>query len=234
MRANKTRRYIKKLKNDGTEYVVRYKSDAKLRVKISLYIAVFINMIYAILQFGLGLEHNSLWFYSIAAYYFLLVLVRFFLLRDVRGLRPGEDVESEFKRYRFCGIILLIMHEVLVVIVFFMTYFGQSFEHHPLTTALMGVYTVVAMIFAIVNLIKYRKYKSPILSACKTVSLASVSVSVLTLESAVFSSFGEGIPERFKEHMIFFTGAALCVFLMALAISMIVHSTKELKHLKDE
>jgi hypothetical protein len=70
-------------------------------------------------------------------------------------MRLGQDIEEEFRHYRFCGIVLLVMHEVLVLIVFFMTYFGRSFEHRPITTIAMAVYTFVAMTVSIINVIKY-------------------------------------------------------------------------------
>jgi len=37
-----------------------------------------------------------------------------------------------------------------------------------------------------------------------------------------------------QEHMIFITGAIVCIFIIWLAIFMISVSTKELKHLKDD
>ena len=223
--------YAKRVKEEN-KYINRYTTDAKLRVKISLYISVFLNSIYSVFQLVLGIEHNSLWFYSLSAYYFLLVLMRFFLLRDMRGLRPGADVESEFHRYRFCGVVLLVMHEVLVLIVFFMTYFGKTFEHRPITTVAMAIYTFIALTVSTINIIRYRKYKSPILSACKAVSLAATAVSVLTLMSAMLNSFGSSVERNMREHMIFVTGAAVCILIMSLAISMIIHSTRELKNLK--
>jgi len=223
--------YIKKVKEQN-KYINRYTTDAKLRVAVSLYGSLAINILYAVFQCGLGIFHGSFWFYSLSAYYVLLVLMRFFLLRDVRGLRPGEDIISEYKRYRFCGIILLIMHQVLVAIVFFMTYFGRSFAHNQITTIAMAAYTFTSMTLAIVNLIKYRKYKSPILSACKTVNLAAAAVSMLTLESAMFSSFGTDIDHSLQDHMIFITGVAVCIFIIVLAIFMITRATKELKKLK--
>ena len=151
--------------------------------------------------------------------------MRVFLLRDIKSMKLGKDIETEYRHYRFCGIVLLIMHEVLVLIVFFMTYFGRSFKHHPITTIAMAAYTFAAMTVSILNVIKYRKYKSPILSACKSVSLAAAAVSMLTLESAMLNSFGTDAERAIHGHMIFFTGAAVCILIMGLAISMIIHST---------
>jgi len=66
MKIPKFVKYFKRVKNEN-EYVARYRSDAQLRVKISLYISVFINSFYAVFQLGLGLTHDSFWFYSLSA-----------------------------------------------------------------------------------------------------------------------------------------------------------------------
>jgi len=57
-------------------------------------------------------------------------------------------------------------------------------------------------------------------------------VSMLTLESAMFSSFGTDIDHSLQDHMIFITGVAVCIFIIVLAIFMITRATKELKKLK--
>ena len=221
-------RWIKKMKTENP-LMVRLTDDPQLRVKLSLYGSVLINLAYAVFQLGLGFYHGSFWFHSLAAYYFLLVLVRFFLLRDVRGLKPGEDLRSELKRYRFCGIILLIQTSALISIVFFMTYFGRTFTHHFITTIAMAAFTFTSLTVAIVNVIRYRRYHSPVFSASKAISLASAAVSMLTLEAAMFTAFGEEGTEQMQGIMTLLTGIGVCFFVMVLAISMIVHGTKQLR-----
>ncbi|MBQ7876660.1 MAG: hypothetical protein IJ316_05145 [Clostridia bacterium] len=214
---------------DENRYVNLYMNDAHLRVKISLYISVAMNAIYSVFQLVLGIYHASVWFYALAMYYFCLVLMRFFLLRDIRSTIPGENMAAELKRYRFCGIVLLCINLALAVIVFYITWQNRGFRHHYITTIAMAAYTFTAFTLAIINLVKYRKYKSPVISATKVIGLASATVSVLTLETAMLTAFGEEGQEFFRQIMTALTGAAVCVFVLVLAIFMIIKSTKELK-----
>ena len=112
-------RWIKRVKRDN-KYISRYFSDRHLRVKLSLYGSVTINALYALLQLYSGVFYHSVWFYSLASYYFVLALMRFFVLRDtIRTDSPGLHKQMEWRRYRFCGVLLLWMHVILSAIVFY-------------------------------------------------------------------------------------------------------------------
>ncbi|MBO5415943.1 MAG: hypothetical protein J6A83_04870 [Clostridia bacterium] len=219
---------IKRIKEEN-KYVMRLSADARLRVKLSLYGSLIMNTAYAFFQFGLGLYHGSFWFHSLALYYLLLVIMRFFLLRDVRGMTQGDNIRSELKRYRFCGVILLTMTLALVSMVFFITYFNRGVEHHYITTIALAAYTFASMTMAIVNVVKYRKYNSPLFSASKAINLAAATVSMLTLETAMLAAFGGEEVEQMRGLMTLLTGVGVCLFVVAIAISMICKATRELK-----
>lgn len=221
-------RFWKRVKEQN-QYVKQWTNDPALRIKISLYLSLTMNTAYALLQLGLGLWHRSFWFYSLAIYYFLLVLVRFFLVRDVRGLTSEKDLVSEYKRYRFCGIILLIMNLALISIVFYVAYLDKGATHNDITTITLAAYTFGSFTIAIVNTVKYRRYHSPLYSAAKVINLAASSVSLLTLESAMFSAFGGETTAQTRHTMTLWTGIGICFFIMAIAIYMIVHATNHLK-----
>lgn len=223
--------FVKKVKEEN-KYVNRLMTDAHLKVKLSLYGSFAFNAAYEVFQLGLGRYHSSVWFYSLAVYYILLAVMRFFLLRNVRAYAPGENMRLEWQRYRFCGMVLLIMNLALAVIVFYITWQNRGFEHHPITTIAMAAYTFTAFTVAIVNLVKYRKYKSPVFSAAKAISLASAAVSMLTLETAMFTAFGEGETEDFRMMMTGATGVCVCIFVLVMAVYMIVRSSREIKKSK--
>lgn len=224
-------KFVKRITEED-KYISRLVNDAHLRVKLSLYGSLLLNAAYAVFQFGLGLFHGSFWFHSLAIYYLLLVVMRFFLLRDVRSFTPGEDMASELRRYRFCGIILMIMNVALVAIVFFMTYFNRGFEHHFITTIAMAAYTFTALTVAIVNMVKYRRYHSPVFSASKAINFAAALVSMLTLETAMLNAFGDESIEAYRRLMTGLTGLAVCLFVLGLAIFMVVKANRELKKLE--
>lgn len=225
-------RYFKGLR-DSNRYVNRLTGDTRLRVKLSLYGSLGINTAYALLQLGLGIRHRSYWFYSFAVYYAMLVLMRFLLLRDVKGKRPDEeDTVSELKRYRFCGAVLLLMNTALTSIVFFITYRGYTFEHSEITTIAMAAYTFTSFSMATVNLIKYKKYRSPLYSAAKTVNLVAASVSMLTLETTMLSTFGADSDYGFRQLMTGITGITVCLFILCISVYMIYNATNKLRAIK--
>lgn len=224
-------RWIKKFKNEN-RYVQIYLSDRHLRMKVSLYNSVTMNTLYAALQFGSGLYYDSIWFYALAGYYVLLAIMRFFLLKETLKEKPGENQYMEWLHYRFIGIILLLMNLSLAVIVFFIVWENRGFEHHYIYTIALAAHTFFSMTMAIINVIKYRRYKSPVMSSAKVISLASALVSMLSMETAMLHAFGAENGPEFRQLMTALTGTGVCVIILAMAVYMIIHGTKEIKKTK--
>lgn len=215
-------------------FLRRYRSDVRLRTKISLGSSLTINLAYALFQLCLGIYHSSVWFYAFACYYFLLTVMRFFLAKETARSAPGENRFRELLLYRLCGVLMLLMNLALSVIVGYIVWQGRTFRHHEITTIAMAAYTFTALTLAIINTVKYRKYQSPVLSAAKAISLASASVSMLTLETAMLTAFGGDDSPKFRVFMTGAVGAAVCLFVLGLAIFMIARSTKEIRKFKEE
>lgn len=148
---------------------------------------------------------------------------------EIRRTDPGENRIRQWKRYRLCGVLLLGMNLILGVIVGCIVWQGRTFRHHEVTTIAMAAYTFAAMTLAIIDLVKYRKYNSPVLSASKAIRLATASVSMLTLETAMLTAFGGDESPAFRTVMTAATGTAVCLFVLMMAVTMIVRSAKECK-----
>jgi hypothetical protein len=104
-----------------------------------------------------------------------------------------------------------------------------------ITAIAMAAYTFTALTTAIINVIKYRKYNSPVYSASKAISLAAALVSMLTLESTMLTTFGDETMSAIeRKWMLGATGGAISLMIVATAIYMIVVGTKKLKQLKTE
>lgn len=163
---------FKKIKNEN-KYVLKYRQDPNLRIKLSLYGTFFINITYSIFQLCLGIYHKSFWFYSMAIYYALFSIVRFYLLNFTKKNKLGVDILGEYKRYNFCGWVMLLMNIAVTIIIFFIIYFGKTFYHHEITTIALAAYTFLSFGLSIFSFIKYRKYNSPMYSAAKSLNLVS-------------------------------------------------------------
>ena len=227
-------RLVKAFKNEN-KYIIRWQSDTRLRVKVSLYASIIINAIYAVFHLWLGIYHRTFWFSSLGAYYVCLSAMRYYLLGHTKKYAPGEKRENELKKYRACGIVFLIMNIALSLIVFFMLYWNRTFTHHMITTIAMAAYTFTAFTLAIINVIKFKKYNSPVYSASKAISFAAVCVSMLTLTSTMLTTFSDGTMSELENKMMLAgVGFAVVGVVLAMAIRMIVKGTRELKTINTE
>lgn len=227
-------RFVKNFRTEN-KYAQIWFGDTRLRVNVSLLFSTLWNAGYGIFQLVLGIYYSSAWFYSLAGYYICLALMRFFLVRHSVKNHPGEKMREELHKYRTCGWIFLLMNLALSVMMFYMVAKDRAVRHHEITTISMAAYTFLTFTVAIINVIRYRKYESPIFSAAKAISLASASVSMLTLESTMLVTFsGDGLSVMTRRLFMGISGAAIFVFIIAMAIYMIVQSTKKLKAFKTE
>lgn len=226
-------KFLKNLK-DENKFLKKWFTDVHLRVNVTLYGSLIWNVAFAILQLGLGFYHKSFWFYSMFSYYVILAIMRFFLVKHTTKYKANEQTEVETKKYILCGWLLLLMNLTLSVIIFFIVYLNQTFNHHMITTIAMATYTFLTLSFAIVNIIKYRKYKSPVYSAAKSISFIAACVSMLTLETTMITSFGEQESPLFRQIMLSLTGIAVIAIAITLAIIMIVKGNNQLKIINNE
>ncbi len=214
-------------------YAQKWMSDMHLRINATLLGGLVWNLLYAALQTGLGLRHGSFWYYSMAAYYACVGVMRLCLLGHIRQYAPGEQMRKELVRYRACGWVFLLMNMALALMVFFMVYWNRTFYHGEITTIALAAYTFASFAFAIVNIVKFRRYNSPVLSASKAISMACACVSMITLESTMLTTFGaEEMDMLTRKLFLAYSGGAVSAFVIGMAVFMIVRSTKALGRLE--
>ena len=211
-------------------YARRWREDIRLRMNTSLYGSLLWNTAYALLQLGMGFRHHSFWFYSLAGYYLSLSVMRFFLVRYTRRYNPGEQLREELRRYRACGAILLVMNLALALMIFFMVYWNRTFHHHEITAIALAAYTFTALTRAIIHIRKCRFIGSPVYSASTAIRLAAACVSMLTLESTMLTTFGDGSMDlAVRRILLGVSGGVVSVMIIAMALYMIVQGTKKMR-----
>ena len=227
-------RFFKRFKEEN-KYAQKWLTDTRLRVNVSLYGSFMWSALYGVFQLWLGFYHHTFWFYSLGAYYICLGIMRFFLVRHTRKYAPGERMQAELIKYRTCGWVFLVMNLALSLIIFFMVYWNRTFQHHMITAITMAAYTFTAFTMAIVNVVKYKKYNSPVFSASKAISFAAACVSMLTLTSTMLTTFNDGTMDALtRKMMLGSVGAAVSGTVVTMAIYMIAQGTKKLKKYNTE
>lgn len=234
--------FFKKAKNDiknhlvvekirGTKLGGRLFDDVRFRTELSLYWGLLINFLYIFMKLFSGIYYRSVWFVALAGYYILLAVMRFILLRKGKKRTEKLSAESEIKRYRMCGITLLIMNQALAGIVIFMVHQNKGFDYPGLLIYAMAMYSFYSIITAVINLVKFRKHGSPLLSAAKVINLVAAMVSILSLETAMLAQFGSDDDPLFRKAMTGATGGGVCTIVIGIAIFMIWKSSRQLKAL---
>lgn len=221
-------------KTVGSQQGQRFMSDPIYRAEIALYAGLAINLAYTVLKMISGIVFRSLWFGALAGYYLLLSILRFALLHHARRSPVGENLISEWRRYRFCGCMLLVMNQALTVIVVLVVRQNSGFAYPGILIYIMAMYAFYAVFNAMRSVIRFRHRGSPVLSAAKAVSLVAALVSVLSLETAMLTQFGTAEDERFRQIMTGSTGAVVCVTVLAMAAYMIAKSTRQVRKLKED
>ena len=215
-----------------TPFGSRLLGDAVFRSEITLHGGLFINLLYVALNLFSGIRYRSAWFISIAFYYISLSIMRTVLVHYIHHNTVGQDIPAEYRRYRICGIILLMMDQALVGIVIYMITQNQGFSYPGLMIYAMAMYSFYITIVAIINVVRYRKRGSPLLSAAKVTSLTAALVSMLSLETAMLSQFGNG-EQELRRIMLAISGGIVCILILTMSVYMIVRSTKQLKKLQN-
>ena len=207
----------------------RYMTDRAFRTKASLYLSLGINLLYVgtnVWSWHLG---HSWWFVVLSVYYSIMAVMRFLLVRYARLNALGSSVLKEWKWSRICAYILLLVNLTLSGAVMMMLYQNRGYDYPGILIYVMAMYTFYATTHAIVDIIKYRKLGSPVMTTAKIVSLSSALVSMLNLETAMFAQFGEEMTLRDQQIMIAATGAGISIVVITLSILLIARATKEIR-----
>lgn len=210
-------------------YGNRFMTDMPFRTHVSLYGSLGVNLLYVVMNGVSGILYHSAWFYILALYYTILAAMRFLLVRFVNRTGIGRDRFRELRRSRLCGYILLTLNLALSGAVLMILHQNKGFEYNGMLIYVMAAYTFYITVNAIINLVKYRKLGSPVMSMAKIINMAAALVSMLSLETAMFSQFGEDMSPDDQRLMIMLTGAGVSIVIVAMSVYSIVKNSKEMK-----
>lgn len=203
-------------------------------------ISLWLNVIYAIFNGVYAIIYKSGWYTALCVYYFLLAFMRisvmFFQRKRHISLKNNNTQEeqnkwkiTELKRYVYCGIGLTVMPLCLSLAITLIITNGRGYSYAGLTIYAVATYTFYKVISSIVNVVKAKKQDDYTIRALRNIGLADSAVSLLALQTAMFSAFGQGA-DTYLFNVI--TGAGVCALTVIIGASMIYKGKKEQKELK--
>ena len=146
------------------------------------------NLFYALFRGVVGILHSSVWSLSLAAYYLVLGLLRAYLSHAYKVRKEKGGLKYERKCYRSTAWLLFLLNIPMSGMTALMILTDSGFSYPGYVIYLSAIYTFYISTVSVVNLVRYRKLGSPVLSAAKVLNVVAVMMSVLGLQTAMISS----------------------------------------------
>ena len=209
-------------------FVIKYTNDIQLRMKLRLYSSVCINMLYACFKLLTGFLIHSIWEMHVGMYYLMLSVIRVNLSSHFSFQQIGKNKELEIHKYRLCGYCLIILNLLFSGEVILMVCRKYTYVYPGYMIYVAVMYAFYAIINAGINIIRYRKYDSPIINAANIICFITALVSMFSLQTAMLTQFGEhSLHENQMVNAL--TGSIISITILTITIFMVYTSKKKLK-----
>lgn len=199
-----------------------YQREFLTVTKATMFFSFAFNFIYGIFKLGIGIYYSSWWFIVFAIYYLLLCFMKFSLLKNI------NNCKKEYQKLKHTGLILLFLNLVLIGIILVIIKQDQVIHYHGFFIYLVALYDFYFIIRAIINFFKYRNNHKPIIASSKCIDLTVAMISMISLEVAMISQFGNN-DSHFKFIMTGCMGSVICFINSFMAIYMILKANKHLR-----
>ena len=196
----------------------RYFKDLAFRGSISIYQGIAVNLFYVAFRIMAAIRYVSVWFLSMAVYYLVLGGLRAYLIVCYRRRTP----ELERRCYHTTAWFLFLLNIPMGGMIVLTVRTDSGFSYPGYVIYLSALYTFYTMITSAINLIRFRRLGSPILSAAKVLHFVAAMMSILGLQTAMISRFSEN-GENYRRMMNAITGGFVYGIVILIAIYMLLH-----------
>jgi hypothetical protein len=171
---------------DKLPLVSLYLKNERLRINISLFVGMVLNLGYVALNVTYGVIYDSLWYVSIALYYALLTLIRYTVLRENRRAAMPDA-------RRACligGILFIALDAALAYMVYHMLTNGTRISYRAEFVTLLSLYSAFSVVRALIGVFSPRAARPPLYRAGYAIRLTSALVSIFNLITATATGIG--------------------------------------------
>ncbi len=219
-------------KNDFTH---KLSKDYSFRTLIFATCSFIINIGFVVFNLVLAILSRTVWYGSLAGYYFLLSILRggvFFGEKKAKELAKDETEYQlrRWKNYKICGIALFVLDIVMAGAVTLMVLLQKPSNYTDIMAIAFAAYSFYKIILAIYNIFKARKTKDAQIQSFRNISLADAAVSLLSLQVTMVATFS--VDGENMALLNALTGAFVCLLTIGIGVFMIINGDKELKKYK--
>jgi len=199
----------------------KYFEDLRFKNLINLSLSTIFNLIFIFINFINGIINKSLWFTSLSIYYLFLTIIKIYLLTNFKS----STKSTENNIYKYVGYLLMLLNLILSGVMVQMIIKNKAVADNSYMIYLNALYSFYLIISAIINVIKYRKYKNKLLTSVKIINFFTATVSIFMLQTTLLATFGENQLE-FIKLMNTITGSVISILTLGISSYMIIKSNK--------
>lgn len=202
--------------------------NKELRFSAKLYINQFIDFAYGFYKIAAGIVFGSAWIGADGIYNMAQALIQLFQI--LRRKKAGT-IQQQWRSYRVCGWLVLLMHLSLIGIVFQTVNWNRVEEAGEIMLIATAAFAFYKFISSIIRLAKDRKHTHPIDSSVRMLGLSQAIFAIFSLQAGLLHTFGTG--ESWEHWLNLAVGCAVCLLTVAIGIYMLHRSGRELKKLQE-
>jgi len=202
--------------------------DEEFQFSLELYIEQFINFAYGIFKIVSGVVIGSAWIGADGIYNMVQALIQLFQI--LRRKRSGTLLR-QWKSYRFCGVLILLMHLTMTGIVFQMVNWHRVEENGEIMVIATAAFAFYKFISSFVDLARDRKHIRPVDSSVRMLELSQAMFAIFSLQASMLHTFGTGA--RWENWLNGATGCVVCLLVVAMGFYMIRRGNREIQKLQE-
>jgi len=216
-------------------FTERLATDKAFRLKLSSVAALAFGIVYTLFLAVMAVLESSFWYASLAEYNLVFVITRSFVLeggRRAEKYEPAICQKKKAKLHALCGGLIILVGVQFLFSVLGIVFRGETFRYVGIMIYVFAMITFYRATMAIVRIVKIGKQKDLTLRSVICYNLASASVSIVALQTAMFQSFEAGAEINIPVFNAI-TGGTVCLFLLVLGVVVLVGGVKTYKQLEN-
>lgn len=194
--------------------------STEFKTESGMKLSLIINVLFAVFYMISAIVSHSAWMGTMAFYYIWLSAQRAMLTHK---LTKTERIQ--WKAYFQSGLLLLLSSLVIVGMNILLLKGAKQITYPYYLLYGVAAYAFYSIISAIVNVVKFKRIRHPIYMAGKNISLVTAMISLLSLQSALLTAFGDDA--AYNRMMSIITGFAIFAIVVILSVVMILRGKRQ-------
>ncbi len=175
--------------------------------------------------FYIWVRYRSFWFGTLTIFYITQAFGRSLLVMETRF--GASRIRSQWKKYIFCGFLVLVMTLIMFIQTILITQKGYTVVYPGKTIWIMLVLTLYLTFYAVKGWLSFKKWNCPLLQADRAIAFCSCLLSLYSLMIGFSDWIEANIGNLYFIDVL--VGILLIGALAFISIYMVIHGSKKLE-----